>query len=154
MPGDFWISSEDERSGRAAIIADEGDSLWLYLTEAGGEPIVADCWLANRVAAPSGAELEQRSDEYRRQEVPPPAPRDFVTDDARLEGTLDAARFRFAWSADGDAVAVWVDDALAGFIAAGEEGGFSARLHTECAWGRPLARELYARLFLDEAGEA
>ena len=153
MSDDFWISSQHELSGRAAVVAEEGESVWLYLTEPGGEPIAADCWLANRVPAPDAADIERRTDEYRERGAPPPAPRDVVTDDALLEGALDARRVRFAWSADGEAVAVWVDEALAGFIAAGEE-GYSARLRTEGPWGRPLARELYARLFLGEAGEA
>lgn len=37
----FCTSSEHADSGRAAVIADEGESVWLYLTQPGGDEIAA-----------------------------------------------------------------------------------------------------------------
>lgn len=145
--GEFWMSSEHTSSGRAAAVADEGDSVWLYVTEPGGDRIVAGCWLFNRVPAPGGDDVEARAAEYEARGEPPPAPGEVVGHEARLDGPLEGGRVRFVWSTDGESVAVSIDGELAGFVAGGEPGGYSAQLRVECAWGRPLDLTLYAELF-------
>lgn len=147
MPRQFRISSEHETSRRAALIAEEGESVWLYLTEPGGGQIVADCWLFNRVPAPSGEEVRARRAEFRERGVPPPASQEVIDQAALLGGPLDESRASFVWSADGEAVAAWLDGQLAGFIAPGESRGYSAHLRTRSPWGQPLLVERYDQLF-------
>ena len=77
MSGEL-LTQEHERSGRTAIVADEGDSVWLYLTEPHAATIAADCWLFNRIAAPSAEVLHVRLDDYRARALPLPAPADTV----------------------------------------------------------------------------
>ncbi len=146
MTLEFSASSEHELSGRVAIVGDEAGAVWLCLTEAGSQAIVAACWLFNRVPAPSASELDETGSGNGEPGAPPPAVREVVDDAALLEGPLDG-RVRFAWSIDGEAVAAWIDGALAGFAVAGEPRGYSAHLTVECAWGQPLDAALHDRLF-------
>src|SRR5687767_10494701 len=124
MPSEIWLSSESELSGRAAVIADEGESVWLYLTQADGRGILADCWLFNRVPAPSAEEIKAESAAYRERGAPPPAARDVTDNRAQLLGELDPNRVRIAWSKDGEAAAAWVDGLLAGFAISNERRGY------------------------------
>jgi hypothetical protein len=147
MSGDFFTSSEHAGSGRAAFVAGEGDSVWLYLTEAVGTQIVADCWLFNLIPAPTEAELEPRKPAYRAKSQPPPATAEVTTADAFRVAPLGDGDVQFAWSADGESVAAWVGDRLAGFIARAERRGYSVHLVAECPWGRPADPALYKQLF-------
>ena len=143
----FWRSSGHAASGRSAFVADEGDSVWLYLTVPDGVAIAADCWLFNRVPALPGPELEARYPEYRARSQPPPAPAEVTTPDAFRAAPFGEGEVRFAWSVEGDSVAVFVGGRLAGFIARAQPGGHSAHLLSECPWGRPADLGLYAQLF-------
>jgi hypothetical protein len=145
LTGGFWRSSENAVSRRTAVVADEGDSIWMYLTEPDGATIVADCWLFNRIPAPTDLELEARAPAYRARSEPPPATADVTTPDAFHAGPL--ADLRIVWSADGDSVAAWVDHQLVGFIAGAGPRGYSVHLTAECDWGRPASIVSYEELF-------
>src|SRR5262249_18698401 len=133
-------SEQNLRSRRWAVVADEGDSVWLYLTAPDSERPVADCWLLNTVPAPEDLTA------YREARSVPAATREFVGPHAR--GVVpDAGAVRFQWSVDGESVAVFVADELLGFIASGERRGFSIHLIAEGPFGRPLDQQLYASLF-------
>jgi hypothetical protein len=149
----FWLSSENSASGRSAVVADEGESLWLYLTERDSAKIAADCWLFNRAPARTGPEVLERSAEYRERGAPPPAAAEVIDDSAVLTGDLDQERVRIVWSPDGESVATWVDGSLAGYIVAGARRGHSSHLRIECPWGAPLDAEQYQRVFEFTAGE-
>src|SRR5689334_11253603 len=126
LQGKFWLSSESAASGRSAIVADEGDSVWLYLTVADQQKIEADCWLFNCIDAFDSSEFQSRSAEYRERGEPPPETRDVVDASSKLAGELDAGRVQVQWSADGEAVAALIDGGVAGFIDAKKRRGFSA----------------------------
>lgn len=70
MPEPLLLSFRSEASRRTLIIADEGDSVWAYLTEAGTLRPVRDCWLLNTPTATDAPDLER----YRAEGRPPPAP--------------------------------------------------------------------------------
>ena len=136
------ISEQHARSRRWAIVANEGDSVWLYLTEPDRERPVADCWLLNTIPAPEDLSA------YRAARSAPAATREFAGPDAR--GVFpDASSVRFQWSADGESVAAFVTDELLGFIASGQRRGFSRHLVAEGPFGHPLDQQLYSRLFRD-----
>src|SRR5262245_687310 len=98
----YLLVSGNAVSGRSALVADEGDSVWLYLTKPGDSKISADCWLFNRVAAPNPEELSTKAADYRARGEPPPATSDVVDERARLSGELDDTRVRVFWSTDGE----------------------------------------------------
>ena len=147
---DILLVGEHEESGRRALIADEGDSVWLYLTHPGAMAIAADCWLYNRIIAPSAAQLKERAAAYRARGLPPPAPADLVGPDAVRPRHPATPDIRFTWSRRDGGVAAWERGQLIGFIAPGHPRGFSRFLTGECPWGAPLDLELYEHMFPTE----
>lgn len=125
---------------RHAIIADEGASVWLYLTEQRSLQPVADCWLFNTVAAPADLSGFPSSDK------PPPAIQRFVAPAAQ-QHSPEPSRVSFFWSPDGNSVALFVEDELVGFICDGSAKGFSRYLIADCPWGAPMDAERYAAIF-------
>jgi hypothetical protein len=143
------VTERHPDSRRTAIIADEGDSVWLYLTEASGEGVTADCWLLNRIPAPSYAELaeDEGAERYRGEGLPPPAIAEVVAEGAFRQGPLDAASCRFTWAANGESVAAYYETQLLGFIVRGEPHGFSRFLRVASPWGEPLDWARFAEVF-------
>ena len=143
------LSERHPSSRRTAIIADEGDSVWLYLTEANGEGVTSDCWLVNRVPAPRYADLAENegAERYRAEGLPPPAIAEVVAEGAFHPAPLEAARLRFAWAANGESVAAYYEAELLGFIARGEPRGFSRFLRVPSPWGEPLDLERFVEVF-------
>lgn len=134
------ISQQNPRSGRWAVVADEGASVWLYLTARDGTEPVADCWLLNTVPPPTNL------DECRVRQSAPPVTEAYAGPAALGSVPVEAA-VAFQWSDDGESVAVFVSGDLLGFIAAGSKRGFSKHLVATGPFGHPLDEELYARLF-------
>jgi hypothetical protein len=143
------VSERHPDSGRTASIVDEGDSVWLYLTDASGEGVTADCWLMNRIPAPRYAELAENdgAERYRGEGLPPPAIAEVVADGAFHPAPLEASRCRFTWAANGQSVAAYYEAELLGFIARGEPRGFSRFLKVASPWGEPLDLGRYAEVF-------
>lgn len=140
------LEFDSEASGRTAVIADEGDSVWLYLTHPSDEEIERDCWLFNTPTAPA----EPDPAVYEAQSAPPPAPAHLITD----EGTRAVPQersFRVRWSADGESAAVWLDETPIGLVTMSEERGISRYLREAAAWGRPWDEAVFAALFGDGA---
>src|SRR5262249_34156597 len=99
MTEPFLSTNTSDVSGRTAIVAEEMDSFWLYLTGRASPRIECDCWLFNTPAAPADPDMET----YRARSAPPPAPVDFIT----AEGVRQlpaAERWSFRWSDSGEAV--------------------------------------------------
>jgi hypothetical protein len=149
MAAVLHVSERHPDSHRTAIIADEGDSVWLYLTEASGEGVIADCWLMNRIPAPRYAELAEGegAERYRDEGLPPPAIAEVVAEGAFRETPLDASLCRFTWAADGQSVAAYYETQLLGFIVRGEPRGFSRFLRVASPWGEPLDLERFVEVF-------
>jgi hypothetical protein len=129
---ELLLEFDSEASGRTAVIADEGDSVWLYLTHPTEPEIERDCWLFNLPTAAAEPDPEM----YAAQSAPPPAPARFITP----EGTQqmpDAARIRVHWSQDGHSVAVLLDGVAIGVASIELEHGYSRYLREAGPWGLP-----------------
>ena len=144
MTDDLWVSEDHPISGRTAVVEDAGHSVWLYLTEPGGAPIAADCWLLNRVPAPEAV------DEAAAAQGPPPAVAAVVGEGAHRPAPIDPATVRFRWSADGESVAALIGDEPVGCIVAGRERGMSRHLRLASPWGEPLDAAVYDATFGDD----
>lgn len=140
MTNAVLASQRSPRSGRWAVVADEGSSVWLYMTDREGTRPVADCWLLNTVPAPTSL------NEQRKRKSAPPVPVAYAAP-ASLGSVPDETTIAFEWSNDGESVAVSVSGDVLGFIAAGGTRGFSKHLVAAGPFGHPLDEELYARLF-------
>jgi hypothetical protein len=140
------LEFDSEASGRTAVIADEGDSVWLYLTDSEQPEIERDCWLFNTPSAPA----EPDPADYEARSAPPPAPAHFIS--AEGKRTLpEEGSFRVRWSADGHSVAVLLDGAPLGVATMTEERGLSRYLLEAGAWGRPWDEARFELLFGDGA---
>jgi len=129
---DLTLEFDSEASGRSAVIADEGDSIWLYLTHPTRAEFERDCWLFNTPKAPDDPELER----YEQQSVPPPAPARFINEGG-VRPTPSEKSISVRWSADGNAVAVLVDGSPVGLASMSAECGMSRYLRESCPWGEP-----------------
>ena len=127
-------------SGRAALLEEDGDSCWLYLTAPGDAHLVADCWLYNcRVFERAELRTWDRS-------RPPPAPRELVGP-AAVFGRAQRGRLTLRWSTDGGAVAALLDGQPLGYIAPDTRRGCHRALAAAGPWGAPFDEDQYGRLF-------
>ena len=98
---------------RWAVVEEDGEVAWLYLSAPDALKPVAACFLYNQAD----------------QAAPQPK------------------NIHFRWSSDGESVAVYFESVLMGFIAGGEQRGFSKLLTAPGALGAPLDESLYERTF-------
>jgi hypothetical protein len=136
------LESDCEASGRIAIVSDEGDSVWLYLTRTSGDDFERDCWLFNKPSAPGMPDL----DRYQADSVPPPAPAEYI-DAAGTRECPSEERFQLQWSDDGESALLLLDGVPLGLVSSQEEHGVSRYLLRESGWGRPWDGALVQRLF-------
>jgi hypothetical protein len=146
MTSAMVASQQNPRSGRWAVVADEGSSVWLYMTDREGTQPVADCWLLNTVPAPT------KLKDHRERKSAPPVPIAYASP-ASLGPVPAETAVAFEWSEDGDSVSVSVSGVVLGFIAAGGKRGFSRHLVAGGPFGQPLDEELHARLFRPSRAE-
>lgn len=140
MEDEAFLSEQHGGSRRWAVVEDDGESAWLYLTASGSQRPVADCWLYNRDV--NAGTVESRVG----QGLAPPAPRS-VTGAGAVMSPASSDELRLEWSADGESAAVHFGETLLGFIARASKPGYSRHLIVECPWGRPLDEGLYRELF-------
>jgi hypothetical protein len=114
----LFLVSRCTASAREAHVAEERDSIWLYLTRPESREVDAVVWLLNTPAAPAHPTQEP----YRSEAGPPPAPAALL-----LPGGVCAVptddRWRFLWSNDGLAVAALLDGRPIGFVWEGARRG-------------------------------
>ena len=133
MGDDHLLLTEQHRdTKRYAILANEGDSVWLYLTAPGDARIVADVWVANVIEAPQAMDLEP----YRSQSRPPPAPADVVGEGAQIEapGSVD---WKFLWMEDGEGIQVILNGSPRAALLASAKRGLCRAVAVEGPWGAP-----------------
>ena len=143
MSEERFLSEQHSVSHRSAIFEDDGLSAWLYLTEPNSEKPIADCWIYNCVSNPESPKT------YMSRGVAPPAPSDFIRDDA-LTFDSETSSFCFMWSRDGESVALLKGNVLLGFIAFREQRSFSRNLKKAGLWGETLDENLYKNLFVGQ----
>ncbi|MHC4694986.1 MAG: hypothetical protein ACYS67_19825 [Planctomycetota bacterium] len=136
----LFINDQNPQSLRFAVIEDDGNSAWLYLTECDSPKPVADVWLYNRIPAPPMEDIQS----YRG--GPPPAARGYVSDSA-LCMTPKNHEWRFLWSTDRESVAVTRDGVPVACIVAGQKRGYSRELNKDGPWGNTWSDELYDEIF-------
>ncbi|MGL6476421.1 hypothetical protein [Aeromonas hydrophila] len=135
----LFLSERHPVSHKAAILADEGTSVWLYMTDSGSDYPVADCWLLNTVPSP------EHLNGYRGDSAPP-AILKFVVPGSEGDAPLESD-IELRWAPDGHSVALLVKGTPLGFIAQGNKHGYSKNLVTASPFGMPFEQELYERLF-------
>ncbi|MEO5688918.1 MAG: hypothetical protein ABIR54_16295 [Burkholderiaceae bacterium] len=140
MTDETLACAQHATSNRNALVCDEGESAWLYLTEADAEAIAADCWMFNTVAAP--ASLAGFTDRKR----PPPATSRFskILEASPMPPTSDVT---ISWSADGQSPCVSVAGVALAFVDGRTGHGYCANLQESGPFGHCFDDELHRELF-------
>lgn len=127
------LADQAKASGRWAMLVDEGDSIWLLLTDPEDGRPVADVWVANTLDAPDAPDLAH----YREQGKPPPAPAGMVGENACVRPDAPVT-WALIWNEDGEGLTAYLDgEVRATLDASGGPGACTALRHSG-PWGRPL----------------
>ena len=140
MSENLFLDEQHPISRRFAVLEDDGNSAWLYLTEPDSERPCADAWVYNRIAPPSREAVAS----FR--PSPPPAAAGFACDTA-LCASPEKHEWAFAWSADGESVAVTKDGRPVACIIAGKKRGYSQELAEDGPWGHVWSDSVFAEAF-------
>ena len=135
------VTAASEESGRSAVVHEEIDSVWLYLSRPGeARPDVA-CWVLNTLDAPRVPDFAA----YRSQSAPPPIP------GAQVDGTPPDprhGRWSLLWSRDGHAVAALLDDRPIAFVVGGHARGYARYVKAGAnPWALPWDESAFAATF-------
>lgn len=129
---ELLLSEQHPSTQRYALLSNEGDSIWLYLTAPGAPQIIASAWVANVIEAPATVDVSQ----YRSQSRPPPAPADVVGVDARFEQPAEV-EWSLHWLEAGEGVQVIANGRPRAAILAKAERGLCRAIAVEGPWGAP-----------------
>lgn len=135
------ITERSEESGRTAVVHEEVDSVWLYLSRPGeARPDVA-CWVLNTPDAPPVPDFAA----YRSQSAPPPLPV------AQVDGAPPDprhGRWSLRWSRDGHAVAALLDEQPIAFVVGGRSRGHARHVKAGAnPWALPWDEDAFAAAF-------
>lgn len=134
----LFLTETHPRTGRSAVLEDDGLAGWLYLLADSGR-IDRDAWVYNRIVPPEKPLRPTGGG-------PPPATREYADQEAVLDDP-SSSRWTFAWSADGESVAVLCNGRAMAAILAGFSHGHSLLLRKKGPWGAPLTVELLRKVF-------
>ena len=137
---DILINRSDD-SRRTAIVREEVDSVWLYLSRPGETRPEVACWVVNTIDAPRVPDFAA----YRNQSAPPPLPA------TQLAGTPPDPRqgdWSLRWSRDGHAVTALLDEHPIAFVVAGRSRGYARYVKAGAdPWALPWDEDLFATVF-------
>ena len=141
MTESLFLSFPCDRSRRTAVIAEEIDSIWLYLSAPGEQKPQRDCWLLNTTA------VVHEQSYYRQRGAPPPAPADRVGPEG-VASPPATERWSVQWSVDGHSVAALLDGLPIGVISATGRGGMARFIGTGAdPWALPWDEDAYRAVF-------
>ncbi|GMK37049.1 hypothetical protein PCCS19_01020 [Paenibacillus sp. CCS19] len=140
MNEDIFLSDFNPISKRWVIFEDDGQTGWLYLTEANDQKPQFDCWIYNRIQPPNEIEISK----YRTS--PPPVTVEYAGENAFVT-SVEGIEFKFKWSKDGNSVALLINEKPVGYIIAGNKRGFSSNLKKDGPWGSLLKQEQFEIIF-------
>ena len=141
MSNGVFITDVHPLSKRCAILDDNGNSAWLYLTDPGQQRPEKDAFAYSPVPPVESLDIEAIG----RGEAPI-LPIGLASDDAVLT-EVDSAQVSFLWSMDGESLAVAYQDRLLAMIVAGSEHGYSAALRQQGEFGLPWDEAVFEQAF-------
>ena len=140
-PDLITVTGTSRDSGRTAVVAEEIDSVWLYLSAPGETRPQIACWILNTRTAPELPDFAV----YRRNSAPPPLP---VARLATAAPDPHHGRWSLLWSRDGNGVAALLDERPIAFAIAGSPRGYARYIQGGAeAWALPWDEKLFAATF-------
>jgi hypothetical protein len=139
--GPLFLTSFNATSNRHAVLEDDGQSCWLYLTEVRGQRPEKDCFVYSPIQPVEEPNLEAMASG-----APPVLPRDLASAVAVLVES-SAKDFSFVWSEDGESVVVMHRGTARAMIVSGERRGYSRALAKASPIGKPWDDSVFVRYF-------
>ena len=136
----FSLFEQNPISLRHAIVEQDDQSCWAYLTKPDSLEPVSDCWLYNTVPAPPPSWVSDYEG------GPPPACEGVASSEALKPG-VTKEHLRCVWNPDGSAVALLLNNTPLGFLTASEPRGYSRYTLRTSPWGNHFDEQKYADLF-------
>jgi hypothetical protein len=141
MADEIFITDVHPVSGRWAILDDNGNSAWLYLSAPGTQQPEKDAFAYSPVAPVAALDIDaiQRG-------IAPILTTGLASSDAVISG-LDSAQISFLWAADGESVAVAYQDRLLAMIVSSSDRGYSAALAQDGEFGQRWDEAVFEQHF-------
>src|SRR5688572_22540106 len=135
------IIEQSDVSGRTAVIREEIDSVWLYLSGPDEDRPDVACWGLNTIDAPQQPDFAA----YRSQSAPPPLP------GSHLAGTPPdpgQGEWSLRWSRDGHATVALLDGQPIAFVVAGRPRGYARYVKAGAdPWALPWDEDIFSTEF-------
>ena len=141
MTDEIFISDVHPLSNRWAILDDNGNSAWLYLSAPGVQQPEKDAFAYSPVEPVAELNIDAI-----RQGIPPILTRELASSDAVIR-SMDTAQVNFVWAADGESVAIAYQGRLLAMIVSGSERGYSAALAKDGEFGQPWDESVFEQHF-------
>jgi len=138
----LFLEAQHAKSRRFAILEDNGNSCWLYLTTPDQPRPEKDCF----VYAPVEPIEELNIDAVRDEGEPPILTKNLATNSALLTNPKPSD-FRLRWSVDGESIAVVHKGVPVAMIVKDRKRGVSKALNKSSFFGEPWDQGLYERVF-------
>jgi hypothetical protein len=136
----LFLCEQHPLTRRHAVLEDDGQTIWLYLTVPDSPKPVTDVWVYNRVPAHSVEKTSSFAPS------PPPVPVGYAGEGGLLIDPQSHV-WAFVWSSDGEAVALEKDGESVAFVRAGQKPGFSRQLVKDGPWGHAWSEGEYRAIF-------
>jgi len=141
MAEEIFITDHNTSTKRWAILEDNGNSAWLYLTKPGTQQPEKDAFVYSPVQL-----VEELNISDIKQGLPPMLTSELATRSAIILNPK-AIEFGIKWSDDGESVAVTYKNIPISMIVRESERGYSTSLSRESAFGKPWDQTVYDKYF-------
>lgn len=138
---DLFLKEMHPVSSRCAVLEDDGQAGWLYLTAVGEMRPEKDAVVYGRVLVPADDAIAAA-----RSGAAPPLGLEFASAEAVMLDPVPSD-FRFQWTADGQSVVVFHQDIPRAMIIAASERGYSRAIARSGFYGLPWDEAVYEQNF-------
>ncbi len=136
----LFLDNQNPISLRWAILEDDDKSAWLYLTEPRTEHPIADVFVYNRIKPIKTKDVKKIYG------GPPPIDEAHANNQSVISKP-ETHHFSFAWSSDGNSIAVIKEGNPITMIINAEKHGYSKGIGVNGPWGHVWDEVLYQRVF-------
>ena len=142
MAEEIFITDNNPITKRWAILEDNGNSAWLYLTKSGTQQPEKDAFVYSPIQPAESFDVE----EIKEKGTPPILPKELATDSSVILNAK-SKEFSFNWSKDGESVSVLYKGKPISMIVKGTERGYSTSLSKNGFFGLPWDQSVYDKNF-------
>lgn len=142
MAEDIFITDNNPVSRRWAILEDNGNSAWLYLTKSGTQKPEKDAFVYSPIQP-----IDKINIEDIKQDGTPPIITNELATNSSVIINAKSKDFKFIWSNDGESVSVLYKGKPISMITKESKQGYSTSLKKESFFGLPWNQSIYDKYF-------